>query len=284
MIFFCSKESIASNELSTMINPFIKSWVNATSNDHIFFDFKKVSQHDDGWGSYQHFTTSDDKEHMSLIKSSNPAFTENHDFKISFDLINNFILLNHARKASKSMPISLNQNHPFINESGTFVFVHNGTLNKEAILKLLETKPRYVDNLSDTQLLFSLIKERFSETMNQEELFANWKILVTELKKIHLEKKKAYSMNFLFLIKRHDTKSFNLLYSSLFSNIAGEHYYRLYQGKDNNQVFISSSTVFDYYEEDFGDFKNKWAIDSLANGTIGLIDTTTLEIKTAIIS
>ena len=166
LFFYCRSNPSSSSELHSDVDPLINSWTNASKYDHIFFKYKKVSQHDDGWGSYQYFSTVNGKDHTNLTKSSEPAFTENHDIKIDINQTNNFLLLNHARKASKSMPISLNQNHPFVNEAGTFVFVHNGTVNKDVVRSLLTNKPINMDDLSDTQLLFSLIKEKISDCMS----------------------------------------------------------------------------------------------------------------------
>ena len=190
LLFYCISKPGSPSDLFSQAMSFINSWISASNYDHIYFNYKKISQHDDGWGSYQFFSTANGKDHTCLTKSSEPAFTENHDIKIAVNQINNFLFLNHARKASKPMPISLNQNHPFVNEAGTLVFAHNGTANKEVIRSLLTNKPENMDNLSDTQLLFSLVKEKFSDGMSQEELYITWKDLLSVLQKRHQQHSK----------------------------------------------------------------------------------------------
>lgn len=261
------------NELLEWSHPLITSWKKASEDDHNFYALRKVRQHDDGWGVYQYFKAPNGKEQYSLTKNFTPAFESNHPFTIDFDTVTNFISLYHARKASLSMPISLNQNHPYVNENGTLILAHNGTMNKDVILSLLTTKPRSTDNLSDTQLFFSLLKERFDTTAstNSQALYQTWKTLIDQIKVLHVQASKRYSINLFFLIKDPATKLFSLLYTSLYSDPLSEDYLKIYAGKDNQIDVLCSSTVADYLENDFPAIFKKLGLHSIPNGSIGLI-------------
>ncbi len=265
----CSKSTVLSTS-----NPLIESWKKATENDQSFFDFESLRQHDDGYGSFQYLLSPNNgKEQFTISKNFNPAFTVEHNLDLFSDNVSNFILLKHARKASKSMPISLDQNHPFSNETGTLILAHNGTLNKEIMLDLLKTKPDAIDYLSDTQLLFNVLKEQFdpSKFLDPNELFQAWKSLVDQIKKAHSNQNKHYSMNLLFLLKNQQTKSFNLLYTSCYSNPLAEDYLKFYLGKESNLDVLCSSTVVEYLERDYTEIFQKLNLHVIPNGTVGLI-------------
>lgn len=171
------------------------------------------------------------------------------------------------------MPISLNQNHPFVNETGTLILAHNGTLDKKVILSLFTNKPSSIDDLSDTQLLFSLLKERYDpeKLVDQNQLFQSWKELLLKIKTEHSKQIINYSMNILFLVKNPSTKSFNLLYCSMYSDQLAENYLKLYSGKDQKMSVLCSSTVVNFLEKDYPDELKKWNLQVIPNGSIGII-------------
>lgn len=281
MFIFCSNGSNTKSDILSKVNPLVQSWEKATSNDQNFFNYVKVNQHDDGWGSYQYYINNANNEHFSIQKSSIPAFNEKQFVNISEENFNNYILLRHARKASPSMPITLSQNHPFVNETGTIVLAHNGTLDKEVLRNLLQEKLTTIDNLSDTQILNLLLKERFGTetTADTINLFETWKELLFQIKQQHKEKNLNYSMNFIFILKNTTTKNFYVFYSTVYSNPASKEYLNFYFGKSNNNFLISSSTIIDYFNKDSHQQAKSLNLAILPNNTVGLVSLQNLEIK-----
>ena len=271
---YCSNDFNTASNILADVKPFVNCWENATKDDQNFFQYLKVNQHDDGWGSFQYYNSENNKEHFSVHKSSEPAFKDKHSYTINSNTIKNYILLNHARKASPSMPITLNQNHPYVNESGTLILAHNGTLNKDILLSLLNNKPTSIEDLSDTEILNLLLKEKFDKNseIDCKILLRDWKILISEIKEIHIQKNISYSMNLIFLLKNTSTNSFYVFYSSVYANIAGKKYLDFYTGNYDNKFLISSSTIIDFYNKDYSGNAKKWNLKVLPNNSIGIIN------------
>ena len=263
-----------SDELLKGVNKMVASWKKATEYDSNFFNFEGESKHDDGFGLYRYYLTKNDKNYFSLTKNSEPAFLENQKLEINRSEIKNFILLNHARKASKSMPISINQNHPFVNESGNRILAHNGTLKKKILLEFIKHKPDSIENVSDTQLLFTLLQETFGvvEKSDSQEILKRWKRLISSIRDRHKILNEPYSMNLIFLLKTQNNRSFKLLYSTMYSNPLGENYFKLYSGIFENMRILCSSTVYDYLKIDYPDFFDQGVFNILPNDAMGLID------------
>ena len=277
MFLYATNGSHSSSDVHSQVDPLLQSWQMASSNDQNLFNLYKVNQHDDGWGSYQYFVTGSEKnEHFSVQKSTTPVFEEKPVLNISnHNDVTNYILLNHARKASPQMPITLSQNHPYVNEPGTTILAHNGTLNKEILVSLLKEKISTSDNLSDTQILNLILEEKFgSETDSSEPklLFSIWKRLVSQIKELHKEKDENYSMNFIFLLKNISTNNFYVFYSTVYSNPESKEYLKFYLGKHKTDFLLSSSTIIDYFMKDFQECAKSWNIELLPNNTIGIVN------------
>ena len=274
MFLFSSKHASTSSKILNQVNPIINSWIKSTELDPLFIEPGETQQHDHGYGSYQCFSSEPKKENILLSKSWKPAFEDRPYIKLNGESVSQYFLLNHARKASKSMPISINQNHPFVNESGTLILAHNGTLSKKILISLLKHEDIFPENLSDTQILFTILKDRFEDknSDNIEELYNNWKELITVIKQIHENQKKDYSMNLLFLVKNIENNSFTLFFTSSYSELDKEKYFKLYLFENSNFEVFSSSTIKDYLEKEFSDDYKTWNIKTIDNNSIGFFN------------
>ena len=273
-LFYSNGTNFAPDVVST-VDPVLQSWKQATSNDKYLYELVKINQHDDGWGSFNYYLCEQGKEHFSVQKSSEPAFKEDHSLTVNKKMTSNFILLNHARKASPKMPITLNQNHPFVNEQGTSILAHNGTLDKNILSEFLNNcQALDMDNLSDTQVLNVILKEKFGEitTTDYKILFQAWKELIEQIKTKHKEKGINYSMNLIFLLKNSQTNNFYMFYTTAYSNSASKNYLDFYCGVSNNNIVLSSSTIIDKYMKDFPDQYKQWNFQVLPNNTVGVVN------------
>ena len=274
LFVFCGTGTHSKSDLFSNLNPLVDSWRKATERDETFLKYRNVSCHDDGYGTFQYFKTENNKEHISVNKSSIPAFRENHTVNLEYDTIDDFVGLFHARKASPGMPLKLAQNHPLIDENGAMIVAHNGTIDKNIVFSLLDTKPKNIDHLSDTQLFFLLAKQVFDSksSTDKKNLFEEWKLLISKLKALHIAQNLRYSMNIILLLKDVQNDIFDLFYSSLYSDPRGKDYFDFYVARNDNNFLICSSTIMDFFEKDYPTNKTSWKIETLPNNAIGLVN------------
>ena len=271
-----------------MVDPLLQNWKKSAENDQYLYKLVKLNQHDDGWGSFNYYQNEHGKEHFSVQKSSEPSFKENHSLSVNKKSISNYILLNHARKASPKMPITLNQNHPFVNDQGTTILAHNGTLDKKILSDFLnESNKLDMDNLSDTQILNIILKEKFGEEtiIDYKTLFKEWKELIQQIKTKHNEQQIDYSMNLIFLVKNSQSNTFYMFYSTVYSTASKTTYSPIdiknaldfYSGVSNNNIVLASSTIIVNFKKEFPDKYKNWNFQILSNNTVGVVNLKDLE-------
>jgi predicted glutamine amidotransferase len=286
--YFCNNNNnnnIASSLISEAI---LDCWIESTNNDPNLFEFQNLNKHDDGWGMWQYIyykLGGKISEEFKLQKNSNPAFLEKPRISFPIGEFKKYFLLLHARKASPNMPISLNQNHPFANESGNLILIHNGTLNKDLLLSLLNNKPSITANNSDTQLFFQFLKQKFEElpVFDDLSLFLKWEDILSSVKNLHQQNSFNFSMNLLFLVKNPENNNFFLLYSSLYSNLKGKSYFDFFHLSNQTQNLICSSTIKENFERKYPELFETFEVKLLPNNTIGLINLDSLNMRTKII-
>ena len=279
MFVFCSNRNDSSSNIIEHARPFVSSWIKSSEDDYNFPIYPTIKKHDDGWGSFQYFLTEDQREHIQLQRKPTPIFKDDYTLSIDTNDPQHYILLNHSRKASPSMPISLDQNHPFVSESGNLVLIHNGTTNKDVLNTFLKEPLTDLDNISDTQVLFMILKEKFDNDNNfpLSENYTIWKKLVDDIKDKHAEQQVHYSLNLILLVKEQSTDSFNVFYSSIYSRLNFDKYLNLYEFKNTNYTVICSSTIKEYYEKEFADNLKTYTVRLLPNGAVGMVNITTNE-------
>ena len=140
------------------------------------------SSHGDGWG-YSILTYNQGFTSIHFYKTLTPVWRDRHKPPLT---VKRSIGVLHARKASRGMPISAAETHPYTVElqDGTLLFIaQNGGVKKEPIIRILEEMgQKHLDPhaISDTHLLAKLlatIHGEKRETNLVELLREAWKLL-----------------------------------------------------------------------------------------------------------
>ncbi len=186
------------------------------------------------------------------------------------------VLLAHVRKASPSMPVTHEQVHPMLilkdSANSDYLFLaHNGGVNKTIINNMLE--PGYklseeqFNTVSDTQLLSVLVKQELDRQASRDDLFNTlWVPLIRRIRKEHEEQDKNYSM-MIYLLHRNQSKLEYTIINDYRDTISYKQpYYQLYLVRKENAVVVCSSTVKEYYEQDYG--LEGWEVKALENHSV----------------
>ena len=185
------------------------------------------------------------------------------------------VLLAHVRKASPSMPITFDQVHPMIiaptSRSDFLAFGHNGGVSKSIINSMLsppyKVDSEHVQSFSDTQLLALLFQQELEALKSKDDLFNSlWVPLLRKIRKAHESLGKKYSMMLLILHNYDSRIEYTVVHDFSDAISYKQPYYQLYELRSKDSFVICSSTVKEYYEQDYG--LTNWTVKALPNHAI----------------
>jgi glutamine amidotransferase len=200
------------------------NWIFSSAVPLIDFIYLPLSEgpHNSGWGVAweENDCWQIHKEGKYDVEEYNLNFLKN---------VNSKNLLIHLRKASVGQETSKNS-HPFLYKG--FAFEHNGTLNRESLLKHLSHKKRkMLTSKTDSEVLFFLIMELHEETKDI-------KTAISEALKIARQYEYT-SFNFI-LSDEDNTYAYREISPDFQIDL---NYYSLYYLKRKNEIVISSDKL-----------------------------------------
>jgi glutamine amidotransferase len=199
--------------------------------------------HRDGWGFVRAVVSGEAVAGLYVGKSLKPFYEDDDARRLAEEAIPSGVAVAemiHVRAASRGMPINIFSTHPAeaITGDGYRLFlIHNGTVDKKAILNRLGINPGspYAEIYNDTFFLAQLmartmdrdIDERvFEEAARYVKTALNIGLILVKDREIQVGVGSLY---------RGDTRERN--------------YYRLYRSSIDGEAYIySSSTLMDFYK------------------------------------
>lgn len=205
--------------------------------------------HRDGWGFVRVVISGGRTSALSLGLSTRPIFEDPGIAAVGApERIPGEagVIMVHARAASRGMPVNVFSTHPAeaVTSQGYRLFVvHNGTVDKDAILEDLGVDPGspYARRHNDTYFLARLLASMTDENLERR---------LIEMAARHL--RTALNAGFLLVKEGEVQAAVGSLYMPGDKPPEREKYYRLYEALREDLAVYSSSTLVDYYDPGHG--------------------------------
>lgn len=205
------------------------------------------SSHPDGWG-FVLLT----KDKIFHYRSANPIFNEEFPINLKSE---EMMLIVHARQATDKSLVGSQFSHPYVesNEKAIYYFAHNGSVDKEALSKIL--------NINSVRMVDSELALKY---IINGDIFGN----------IHSLKKFTKSSLNMFLLEIERNGNASLYYMNyvnrnyLQSKNISDIYYKMYIDNENG-IAVYSSTI-NYYCNNKGKEVNEGIIEKIGEMKIKL--------------